>query len=63
LSLTALYSKLPFDPVKDFAPIGLVGSTALVLAVTASLPEKPRRKKRQQIKRLASSEDSTALRR
>ena len=33
----ALYDKLPFDPVKDFAPIGLVGSMALFLTVPASM--------------------------
>lgn len=36
----ALYDKLPFDPVKDFAPIGLVGSMALFLTVPASMPVK-----------------------
>ena len=36
----ALYTKLPFDPVKDFAPIGLVGSMALFLTVPAELPVK-----------------------
>ena len=36
----ALYAKLPFDPVKDFAPIGLVGSMALFLTVPAELPAK-----------------------
>lgn len=33
----ALYEKLPFDPVKDFAPIGLVGLMPLFLTVPASL--------------------------
>lgn len=33
-----LYEKLPFDPVKDFMPIGLVGKMPLFLAVPASLP-------------------------
>lgn len=34
----ALYEKLPFDPVKDFMPIGLVGKMPLFLTVPASLP-------------------------
>jgi tripartite-type tricarboxylate transporter receptor subunit TctC len=33
----ALYEKLPFDPVKDFAPVGLVGLMPLFLTVPASL--------------------------
>jgi len=33
-----LYKKLPYDPVKDFAPIGQVGVTPCVLAVHPSLP-------------------------
>ncbi|MBI5720834.1 MAG: tripartite tricarboxylate transporter substrate binding protein [Burkholderiales bacterium] len=36
----ALYAKMPFDPAKDFAPIGLVGSMALFLTVPADLPVK-----------------------
>ena len=34
----ALYSKLPYDPVKDFAPLTLAGSTPLALLVQPSLP-------------------------
>lgn len=34
----ALYPKLPFDPVKDFAPIGLVGQLPLFLVVPVNLP-------------------------
>ncbi|WP_370880634.1 tripartite tricarboxylate transporter substrate binding protein [Variovorax paradoxus] len=34
----ALYPKLNFDPVKDFAPIGLYGGVANILAVNAALP-------------------------
>jgi tripartite-type tricarboxylate transporter receptor subunit TctC len=33
-----LYRKLPFDSIKDFAPITLAGSSPLVLAVHPSLP-------------------------
>ena len=33
-----LYSKLPYDPVKELAPIVLVGTGPNVLAVTSSLP-------------------------
>lgn len=36
----ALRSRLPFDPVKDFTTIALVGSSPLVLAVHPSLPVK-----------------------
>jgi len=35
-----LYKKMPFDPVKDFAPVSLVASTPSVLEVTPSLPVK-----------------------
>jgi tripartite-type tricarboxylate transporter receptor subunit TctC len=33
-----LYSNLPYDPVKDFAPIGTVGQSFYVLAVHPSVP-------------------------
>jgi len=33
-----LYKKMPYDPVKDFAPVGQVGVTPCVLAVHPSLP-------------------------
>ena len=33
----SLFSKLPYDPVKDFAPISLVGTTPLILVVHPSL--------------------------
>jgi tripartite-type tricarboxylate transporter receptor subunit TctC len=33
-----LYKKLPYDPVRDFTPIGNIGSTPLVLVVPPSLP-------------------------
>ena len=36
----SLYRKLPFDSVKDFTPITLAGSSALMLAVHPSLPAK-----------------------
>ena len=32
----ALYPKLPYDPLKDFAPITLIGSNSLLLVVPAS---------------------------
>lgn len=35
-----LYSKLPYDPVKDLTPIGLLASAPLVLVVPASSPYK-----------------------
>ena len=36
----ALYSKLPFDPVKDFTPVALIASQPMVLVVPASSPYK-----------------------
>jgi tripartite-type tricarboxylate transporter receptor subunit TctC len=36
----SLFAKLPYDPVRDFAPVTLVGSTAYVLAVHPSVPAK-----------------------
>ncbi len=36
----ALYPKMPYDPIKDFAPITLIGITPLILAVHPSLPVK-----------------------
>jgi tripartite-type tricarboxylate transporter receptor subunit TctC len=35
-----LYSRVPYDPVKDFAPITLLGIAPTVLVVTADLPAK-----------------------
>jgi tripartite-type tricarboxylate transporter receptor subunit TctC len=34
----ALYKNLPFDPVKSFAPVGLVATAPLVLVTNAELP-------------------------
>src|SRR5262245_15970690 len=34
----ALYSKLPYDTLRDFSPISLTARTTLTLAVSASLP-------------------------
>jgi len=34
----SLYAKLPYDPVRDFAPIGLFGGVANLLVVHPSLP-------------------------
>ncbi len=36
----ALYAKMPYDMVKDFAPLGLVASAPNLLVVTNSLPVK-----------------------
>src|SRR2546422_1002801 len=33
-----LYRKIPYDPVRDFAPVGQVGVTPIVLAVHRSIP-------------------------
>jgi tripartite-type tricarboxylate transporter receptor subunit TctC len=35
-----LYKKLPYDPLKDFAPVMLIGRTPMVLVVHPSLPAK-----------------------
>ena len=35
-----LYSKLPYDPVKDLAPVGGVATTTLILVTRADLPAK-----------------------
>jgi tripartite-type tricarboxylate transporter receptor subunit TctC len=35
---TAIYKKLPYDPVRDFEPIGLVAKIPFVLVVNPSLP-------------------------
>ena len=35
-----LYAKVPYDPVKDFAPVSLMCSTATLIAVHPSLPAK-----------------------
>ncbi|HSQ03418.1 MAG TPA: tripartite tricarboxylate transporter substrate binding protein [Burkholderiales bacterium] len=34
----SLYSKLPFDPIRDFAPVTLVGDTPLVMVLHPSVP-------------------------
>ena len=36
----ALYGKLPYDPVRDFAPVTLVASTPYVMIVNPSVPAK-----------------------
>ena len=36
----SLYSKLPYDPVRDFTTVSLVGASPLVLALHPSLPAK-----------------------
>ncbi|MEJ8815849.1 tripartite tricarboxylate transporter substrate binding protein [Variovorax ureilyticus] len=35
-----LYKRLGYDPIKDFAPIGMIGSVPLVAVVNASVPVK-----------------------
>jgi tripartite-type tricarboxylate transporter receptor subunit TctC len=35
-----LYKNMPYDPVRDFAPVGQVGVTPIVLAVHPSVPAK-----------------------
>ena len=36
----SLYKKLPYDPVKDFTPIGKVGETGFILMVRSEFPAK-----------------------
>ena len=36
--LAALYPALPYDPVRDFAPVGLVSNVPIVVVVTPGLP-------------------------
>jgi len=36
----AIYSKLPYSPLKDFIPISMIGDFPLLLVVSASLPAK-----------------------
>ena len=36
----ALYKKLPYDPIRDFAPVSLIGTAPSLLVVTPSLPVK-----------------------
>ncbi len=36
----SLYSKLPYDPIKDLTPIGLIGNAPLVLVVATDSPFK-----------------------
>ena len=36
----SLYAKLPYDPVKDLAPVGLVASAPLVVVVSGTSPYK-----------------------
>ncbi len=39
-TLSALRPKLPYDPIKSFSPVVLLGSSPLVLVVTNSVPAK-----------------------
>ncbi len=36
----ALYAKLPYDPIKDFAPITLLATSAFIMVVSPSVPAK-----------------------
>jgi tripartite-type tricarboxylate transporter receptor subunit TctC len=40
---SALTAKLPFDPVKDFAPIGMIGSSPFMLVASSKVPVKDMR--------------------
>jgi tripartite-type tricarboxylate transporter receptor subunit TctC len=37
---TSLYTKVPFDPVRDFEPVAFIGTTPYVMVVHPSLPVK-----------------------
>jgi len=37
---TATFAKLPYDPVNDFVPIGMIGKQPFVIAVSPGLPVK-----------------------
>ena len=37
----ALFTKLPYDPAKDFRPVGLMARFPLVLAVRLDFPDRP----------------------
>lgn len=37
-TVSSLYRKLPFHPIKDFAPVGLVATSPAILIVNKSLP-------------------------
>jgi len=36
----AIYTKLPYDPIRDFVPVTMIGSIPLILVVNSSLPVK-----------------------
>ena len=36
----AAYRKLPYDPLKDFAPVAMIGTAPSILAVHASMPSR-----------------------
>ncbi|MEY4416489.1 MAG: hypothetical protein RIQ53_3782 [Pseudomonadota bacterium] len=38
LAAPSLYPRLPYDPVKDFTPVGLIASVPMVLVVGAGSP-------------------------
>ena len=38
MSINATLHKLPFDPLRDFAPVGMIGSTPLMLVAWPGLP-------------------------
>ena len=40
----AMYKKLPYDPEKSFAPIGMVASGPVALMVNPAVPAKTRRR-------------------
>jgi tripartite-type tricarboxylate transporter receptor subunit TctC len=51
-TLAALRPKLPYDPIKNFSPIILLGTSPLVLVVTNSLPVKTVREFIDHVKKL-----------
>jgi tripartite-type tricarboxylate transporter receptor subunit TctC len=53
LAAPSLYPKLPYDPIKDFTPVGLIASVPMVLVVGPSSPVKSV----QELLKLARSRD------
>lgn len=41
IAILAVFSKLPYDSIKDLAPVSLVAESPFVLLVHPSLPVRP----------------------
>ena len=49
-----LYAKLPYDPVKDFAPVSGLALLPLIMAVNAELPVEERRRSSSRLRKASS---------